>query len=160
MHLLMAVYQVPPRTSASGYKASDWNVESFVWKGRLRVIEIGPRCELRLEVSCLQCCPLDSGYSGMRESFLATAYFLSAVPQVHQVISYQLLIEAVKYLRRSTLTAGHRLWRALRCSDIRRAVDICRTGSRFFTVLCPASRRRGWEKSVHRYGLPRTWRSV
>ena len=49
---LMIVYQVPPRTSASGYKASDWNVESFVWKGRLRVLEIGPKCELRLEVSC------------------------------------------------------------------------------------------------------------
>lgn len=45
------VYQVPPRTSSSGYKAADWNVESFVWKGRLRVMEVGDRCELRLEVS-------------------------------------------------------------------------------------------------------------
>ncbi|KAK4686991.1 adaptin ear-binding coat-associated protein 1/2, partial [Tremellales sp. Uapishka_1] len=45
------VYQVPPRTSASGYKAADWNVEQFLWKGRLRVIEIGEKCELRLEVS-------------------------------------------------------------------------------------------------------------
>lgn len=160
MHLLMAVYQVPPRTSASGYKASDWNVESFVWKGRLRVIEIGPRCELRLEVSYLQCCPLHSGHNGMKESLLATAYFLSAVPQVHQVISYRLLIKAVKHLRRPTLTAGHCLWRAFRFRHIRRAVDICRTGSRLFTVLCPASRRRGRETSVHRYGLPRTWRSV
>ncbi|KAI9633173.1 uncharacterized protein MKK02DRAFT_18657 [Dioszegia hungarica] len=43
------VYQVPPRTSSSGYKAADWNVESFVWKGRLRVMEVGDRCELRLE---------------------------------------------------------------------------------------------------------------
>ncbi|KAK1921378.1 hypothetical protein DB88DRAFT_100483 [Papiliotrema laurentii] len=45
------VYQVPPRTSASGYKAADWNVESFIWKGRLRVIELGTRCEIRLEDS-------------------------------------------------------------------------------------------------------------
>ncbi|KAK8844725.1 hypothetical protein IAR55_006575 [Kwoniella newhampshirensis] len=43
------VYQVPPRTSTAGYKAADWNVEAFVWKGRLRVLEVGERCELRLE---------------------------------------------------------------------------------------------------------------
>ncbi|WWC90158.1 uncharacterized protein L201_005091 [Kwoniella dendrophila CBS 6074] len=45
------VYQVPPRTSSSGYKAADWNVEAFLWKGRLRVLEIGSRCEIRLEDS-------------------------------------------------------------------------------------------------------------
>ncbi|WWC57628.1 uncharacterized protein I303_100160 [Kwoniella dejecticola CBS 10117] len=45
------VYQVPPRTSSSGYKAADWNVEQFLWKGRLRVLEIGSRCEIRLEDS-------------------------------------------------------------------------------------------------------------
>lgn len=50
---MLTVYQVPPRTSATGYKASDWNVESFVWKGRLRVLEVGTRCELRLEVGHL-----------------------------------------------------------------------------------------------------------
>ncbi|KAL7420366.1 hypothetical protein Q5752_005336 [Cryptotrichosporon argae] len=43
------VYQVPPRTAASGYKAAEWDVEKFLWKGRLRVLEVGPRCELRLE---------------------------------------------------------------------------------------------------------------
>ncbi|GFZ44574.1 hypothetical protein JCM24511_02298 [Saitozyma sp. JCM 24511] len=37
------VYQLPPRTTVSGYKAAEWNVESFVWKGRLRVVEIGDR---------------------------------------------------------------------------------------------------------------------
>lgn len=47
---LTAVYQVPPRTSVSGYKAAEWNVESFMWKGRLRVLEIGPKCEIKLEV--------------------------------------------------------------------------------------------------------------
>ena len=47
---LIPVYQVPPRTATSGYKASEWNVESFIWKGRLRVIELGSRCEIRLEV--------------------------------------------------------------------------------------------------------------
>ncbi|KAL1413652.1 hypothetical protein Q8F55_001430 [Vanrija albida] len=43
------VYRVPPRTSASGYKAADWNVEEFLWKGRLRVLEVGNRCDIRLE---------------------------------------------------------------------------------------------------------------
>ncbi|GMK57479.1 hypothetical protein CspeluHIS016_0403130 [Cutaneotrichosporon spelunceum] len=43
------VYQVPPRTSAQGYKAAEWDVEKFLWKGRLRVIEVGTRCDLRLE---------------------------------------------------------------------------------------------------------------
>ncbi|ORY27355.1 hypothetical protein BCR39DRAFT_538448 [Naematelia encephala] len=43
------VYQVPPRTSTTGYKAADWDVEQFMWKGRLRVVEIGSKCELRLE---------------------------------------------------------------------------------------------------------------
>ncbi|WVF66584.1 hypothetical protein IAT40_001324 [Kwoniella sp. CBS 6097] len=45
------VYQVPPRTTTAGYRANDWNVESFLWKGRLRVMEIGTRCEIRLEDS-------------------------------------------------------------------------------------------------------------
>ncbi|TYJ57456.1 hypothetical protein B9479_001773 [Cryptococcus floricola] len=45
------VYQIPPQTTTAGYKAADWNVESFLWKGRLRVIDIGSRSELRLEDS-------------------------------------------------------------------------------------------------------------
>ena len=48
--LYSTVYQVPHRTTTSGYKAADWNVEAFLWKGRLRALEIGSRCELRLEV--------------------------------------------------------------------------------------------------------------
>lgn len=48
---LTTVYQVPPRTSAQGYKAAEWDVEKFLWKGRLRVIEVGARCDIRLEVS-------------------------------------------------------------------------------------------------------------
>ncbi|ODN89692.1 adaptin ear-binding coat-associated protein 2 [Cryptococcus wingfieldii CBS 7118] len=45
------VYQIPPQTTTAGHKAADWNVESFLWKGRLRVIDIGSRSELRLEDS-------------------------------------------------------------------------------------------------------------
>lgn len=42
---------MPPRTSQSGYKAAEWDVEKFLWKGRMRVVEIGERCEIKLEVS-------------------------------------------------------------------------------------------------------------
>lgn len=59
VELTCTVYQVPPRTAASGYKAADWNVEQFLWKGRLRVLEVGSRCELRLEVRALQLVCLD-----------------------------------------------------------------------------------------------------
>ena len=55
------MYQIPPRTSAEGYKAAEWNVENFIWKGRLRVLEIGTRCELRLEVRHLTIFSLPPG---------------------------------------------------------------------------------------------------
>jgi hypothetical protein len=45
------VYKVPPRTSTEGYKAASWDEQGFLWKGRLRVVETGQKCELRLEVS-------------------------------------------------------------------------------------------------------------
>nr|ODN87008.1 adaptin ear-binding coat-associated protein 2 [Cryptococcus depauperatus CBS 7841] len=45
------VYQVPPQTTTAGYKASEWNVESFLWKGRLRVVDLGSKSEIRLEDS-------------------------------------------------------------------------------------------------------------
>ncbi|CEH16510.1 aaa atpase containing von willebrand factor type a [Ceraceosorus bombacis] len=44
------VYRVPPRKSAAGYKAAEWgDMEAFLWKGRLRVIEKGNACSIRLE---------------------------------------------------------------------------------------------------------------
>ncbi|PWN52614.1 adaptin ear-binding coat-associated protein 1 NECAP-1 [Violaceomyces palustris] len=46
------VYRVPPRTSTAGYKAGEWgDMEAFLWKGRLRVMEKGSKCEIRLEDS-------------------------------------------------------------------------------------------------------------
>jgi hypothetical protein len=44
------VYRIPTRTSARGYKASDWDVNQFMWKGRLRVIAKGDACSINLEV--------------------------------------------------------------------------------------------------------------
>ncbi|KAJ3064274.1 hypothetical protein HDU98_012287 [Podochytrium sp. JEL0797] len=44
-------YRIPPRASAKGYKASDWDVNSFLWKGRLRIISRGDDCYINLEDS-------------------------------------------------------------------------------------------------------------
>ncbi|MCO5587694.1 hypothetical protein L7F22_041645 [Adiantum nelumboides] len=46
------VYRIPPRKSTAGYKAAEWgDMEAFLWKGRLRIIEKGEadKCEIRLE---------------------------------------------------------------------------------------------------------------
>ncbi|KAJ3136571.1 hypothetical protein HK100_001513 [Physocladia obscura] len=42
-------YRIPPRNSAKGYKAADWDVNSFLWKGRLRIIAKGDDCFINLE---------------------------------------------------------------------------------------------------------------
>jgi len=49
------VYKIPPRGSARGYRAADWNLSAPDWTGRLRLITGGKvaggekDCELRLE---------------------------------------------------------------------------------------------------------------
>jgi len=43
------VYKIPPRQTAGGYKAQDWNVESFLWTGRVRVVGFGDKCIIKLE---------------------------------------------------------------------------------------------------------------
>ncbi|KAI8990173.1 adaptin ear-binding coat-associated protein 1 [Pilobolus umbonatus] len=45
------VYKIPPRTAARGYRAAEWGDlgSSFLWKGRLRVLSRGKKCEIRLE---------------------------------------------------------------------------------------------------------------
>ncbi|CAO3608618.1 unnamed protein product [Mucor fragilis] len=45
------VYKIPPRTAARGYRAAEWGDlgSSFLWKGRLRIISKGKKCEIRME---------------------------------------------------------------------------------------------------------------
>mmetsp|Transcript_24978 Transcript_24978/g.27795 ORF Transcript_24978/g.27795 Transcript_24978/m.27795 type:complete len:267 (-) Transcript_24978:31-831(-) len=33
------VYNIPPRKSALGHKAADWNIAAFLWTGRCRIVE-------------------------------------------------------------------------------------------------------------------------
>lgn len=68
------VYKIPPRASARGYRAADWNLSAPDWTGRLRVVTGGKipggskSCELRLEDrgsnELFAACPVES-YPGM-----------------------------------------------------------------------------------------------
>ncbi|XP_037075984.1 NECAP-like protein CG9132 [Pollicipes pollicipes] len=43
------VYQIPPRTSARGYRAADWNLGTPDWTGRMKLTSRGRACTIRLE---------------------------------------------------------------------------------------------------------------
>jgi len=43
------VYKIPPRTNAEGYRAKDWNIDTFLWSGRLVIRAQGETCIIRLE---------------------------------------------------------------------------------------------------------------
>jgi len=62
------VYKIPPRASAKGYRAADWKLDEPDWTGRLRVIEKGGKCELRMEDKMsgqlFAACPVDN-YPGV-----------------------------------------------------------------------------------------------
>lgn len=46
------VYRIPPLGSSKGYKAAEWDVSSFLWSGRLRIISVGgKKCYIKLEDS-------------------------------------------------------------------------------------------------------------
>jgi len=43
------VYKIPPRQSARGYRAADWNLATPDWTGRMRVMEKNKKVRLKLE---------------------------------------------------------------------------------------------------------------
>eukprot|EP01135_Chromosphaera_perkinsii_P002139 Nk52_evm73s217 gene=Nk52_evmTU73s217 len=44
------VYRIPAlQAGARGHRAADWNLEQFIWTGRLRVFTQGKKCTIRLE---------------------------------------------------------------------------------------------------------------
>ncbi|VDM03932.1 unnamed protein product [Schistocephalus solidus] len=45
------VYNLPPRQSNRGYRASEWNLESPAWTGRMRVVAKGKTLFIKLEDS-------------------------------------------------------------------------------------------------------------
>ena len=44
------IYKIPPRSSAQGHRANDWNGH-HLWTGRCRVVAKGSVCEIKLEES-------------------------------------------------------------------------------------------------------------
>eukprot|EP01099_Mayorella_cantabrigiensis_P004257 TRINITY_DN318_c0_g1_i1.p1 TRINITY_DN318_c0_g1~~TRINITY_DN318_c0_g1_i1.p1 ORF type:complete len:320 (+),score=108.43 TRINITY_DN318_c0_g1_i1:99-1058(+) len=59
------VYKIPPRSSASGYKAGDWDLTRPMWSGRLVVTSRGDLCIVRLENTTngeiFAICPVEAG---------------------------------------------------------------------------------------------------
>jgi len=43
------VYKIPTRTTSSGHKAADWNVDTYLWSGRCKVVARGEVCCIKLE---------------------------------------------------------------------------------------------------------------
>jgi len=58
------VYKIPPRQSARGYRAADWNLSNPDWTGRLRVMEQNKKVRLKLEDKgsgeLFAACPVDA----------------------------------------------------------------------------------------------------
>lgn len=61
----VSVYKVPPKSTARGFKCGEWKVSDKIWDGRLRVMAIGKRCEIRLEDvnsgELFATCPFEAG---------------------------------------------------------------------------------------------------
>lgn len=62
------VYNIPPRNTARGYRAADWNLSTPNWTGRLRCVAKGKVLEIRLEDKTsgelFAACPVEQ-YPGM-----------------------------------------------------------------------------------------------
>jgi len=58
------VYKIPPRQSARGYRAADWNLSNPDWTGRMRVMEQNKKVRLKLEDKgsgeLFAACPVDA----------------------------------------------------------------------------------------------------
>lgn len=58
------VYNIPPRQSARGYRAADWNLAAPDWTGRLRLMEKNKKVKLKLEDKnsgdLFAACPIDT----------------------------------------------------------------------------------------------------
>ena len=44
------VYKIPPRQSARGYRAADWNLTSPDWTGRLRIMEANKKVIISMTI--------------------------------------------------------------------------------------------------------------
>ncbi|CAO3671345.1 unnamed protein product [Rhizopus microsporus] len=76
------VYKIPPRTAARGYRAAEWGdlATSFLWKGRLRIVSKGRKCEIRLEDSSngelFAMCPYEIHSNSVEAVLDSSRYFV------------------------------------------------------------------------------------
>lgn len=174
------IYRLPHRQTAAGYKAAEWgDMEAFLWKGRLRIIERGSECEIRLEDASSGECSIQIEIRG--SSWDKTCYHST----LHSVIwsGHQLIVRSkiLVSVRRRNLSPGVRDCRAdslflalsiilsmldirwtFRSIPIRLIREISRASPRFLSLLCSKSRvwrSRWWkEKGFHWDGFPRSIR--
>ncbi|KAL9936306.1 hypothetical protein V8E36_005148 [Tilletia maclaganii] len=78
------VYRVPPRSSTAGYRAAEWgDMEAFLWKGRLRIIAKGEKCDIRLEDKdsgeVFAVAPYDLGGTAVEPVLDSSRYFVLKV---------------------------------------------------------------------------------
>ncbi|KAL0097533.1 adaptin ear-binding coat-associated protein 1 [Phycomyces blakesleeanus] len=76
------VYRIPPRTTARGYRAAEWGDlgDSFLWKGRMRIMRKGSTCTIRLEDpntgEVFAVCPYDPNSNSMEPVLDSSRYFV------------------------------------------------------------------------------------
>ncbi|KAI8882830.1 adaptin ear-binding coat-associated protein 1 NECAP-1 [Backusella circina FSU 941] len=76
------VYKIPPRTAARGYRAAEWGdlATSFLWKGRLRIITKGEKCEIRMEDNStgevFAVCPYEVNSNSVEAVLDSSRYFV------------------------------------------------------------------------------------
>ncbi|KAJ3038997.1 hypothetical protein HK097_002966 [Rhizophlyctis rosea] len=74
------VYRIPPRANARGYRAADWDVNQFLWKGRMRIVAKGDKCIINLEDATsgelFATCPYDPRGSSVEPVLDSSRYFV------------------------------------------------------------------------------------
>jgi hypothetical protein len=124
------VYRVPPRASTAGYKAGEWgDMEAFLWKGRLRIMEKGDQCSIRLEDGengeLFAECPYDITGTSVEPVLDSSRYFVLRVesqgPNGQMKKAYiGMGVSGRSYLHPSSMFVAHPVaspWHGLQCSS-------------------------------------------
>ncbi|KAI8319414.1 adaptin ear-binding coat-associated protein 1 NECAP-1, partial [Martensiomyces pterosporus] len=78
------VYQIPPRQANAGYRATEWSVDSPIFRARLRVLLTGEsKCAIRLEDKStgelFAACPYDAKGLAVEQVLDSSRYFVLRV---------------------------------------------------------------------------------
>ena len=96
IHKEVYVYQIPPRMTAKGYKASDWDVNNYIWSGRLRILANNSNATIVLEDatdgSLFASSPFDINSNTLEQVTDSSRYFvLKVVDQNTGILIYLML---------------------------------------------------------------------